>query len=108
MHEEFIGEPLAPVPGTADSEAMAIGEPGLPHRFVWRDREYTVGEVIETWKDTAPCAFGGQERYRSKHWFRIKTVCGQEMKIYFDRRRGSGSSRTQRWWVYTVCEEDHA
>jgi len=55
MNEEFISEPIKPVAGTFNSAAMTRGEPGLPERFVWRDTEYTVAEVLEIWKETGPC-----------------------------------------------------
>jgi len=44
MNEEFVGEAITPVPGTQNASAMATGAPGLPARFVWRDREYVVAE----------------------------------------------------------------
>jgi hypothetical protein len=43
---------------------------------------------------------GSGERYVRKHWYRVKTTEGPEMKIYFERqRRSSGGSR---WRLYAV------
>ena len=55
MAEEFISEPIEPVEGTFDTAGMTRGEPGLPGRFIWRDKEYTVAEVLEKWKESGPC-----------------------------------------------------
>ena len=81
---------------------MLRGEPGLPGRFVWREREYAVAGVLEKWKETGPCRNGSGERYLRKHWFRIRTATGEEMKIYFDRRPRSRRGAKARWWLYTV------
>ncbi|MEZ6192163.1 MAG: DUF6504 family protein [Phycisphaerales bacterium] len=52
--EQFISEPITPVPGTFDPQAIAMGEPGLPARFVWRGEEYRVDEVLTVWKTSGP------------------------------------------------------
>jgi len=49
MKEEFVSEAIRPVVGSSDVQGMARGEPGLPRRFVWRDKEYAVDELLETW-----------------------------------------------------------
>ena len=72
MKDEFVSEPIKPVEGTFDTGGMTRGEPGLPGRFIWRDKEYIVAEVL-TWrrvmsqkgalagqKDHEPPASGGQ------------------------------------------------
>ncbi len=101
MPEEFVSEEITPAPKTADARAMAAGEPGLPRRFTWRDREFTVADVLEKWKDTGRCKSGADESYVRKHWFRIRTTTGEEMTIYFDRQPRS-RKRTARWWLYAV------
>ncbi|MFA6135462.1 MAG: DUF6504 family protein [Phycisphaerae bacterium] len=70
-HQEFIGEPLTPVPLTGDAVAMARGEPGLPGRFRWRDQTYRVAGVIGVWKTCGPCRNGGGEMYLRRHWYKI-------------------------------------
>lgn len=102
MQEQFICDPIKPVVGTMDTRAMTRGEPGLPGKFIWRDEEYTVAEVLEKWKETSPCRSGGGERYVRKHWFRIRTTDGREMKIFFERQARSKRQSKLRWWLYTL------
>jgi len=106
MCDEFICEAIKPVAGTMDTVAMARGEPGLPGEFIWRDQEYAVAAVLEKWKETSPCRSGSPERYVRKHWFRIRTADGAEMKIYFERQPRSARERKTRWWLYTVSGAD--
>ena len=104
MKKQFVGEPLEPVAGTMDTRRMARGEPGLPKRFVWRGAEHEVAEVLEQWKETSGCRHGSDEQYVRKHWYRIRTAGGLEMKLYFERQARSGRERMKRWWVHTVWE----
>lgn len=101
-HAQFVSEPITPIEGTMDMSGMAHGEPGLPGKFMWREREYTVGEVLERWKETGPCKHGGDEQYVRKHWYRIRTTDGIEMKVYFERQARSAKQRKVRWWLYTI------
>ena len=100
--EQFIGESIKPVEGTMDAAAMSGGDPGFPGKFTWRRREYAVAEVLEKWKEAGNSREGPGEQYRRKHWFRIRTVDGTEMKVYFERQARSKSQRKSRWWLYTV------
>ena len=102
MNEEFVSEPIKPVAGTFDTTPMTRGEPSLPGRFIWRDKKYTVAEVLQAWKELGPCKSGGGEKYLRKHWFRIKTGTGREMTIYFERQPRSKSRNKMRWWLYTI------
>ena len=102
MNEEFVSEPIVPVAGTFDATGMTRGEPGLPSRFVWREREYTTADVLEACKETGPCRSGGPEQYLRKHWFKIRTDDGLEMTIYFERQARSKSQSKKRWWLYTI------
>jgi len=101
-HKEFISESIRPVPGTADAAAMARGEPGLPARFLWRDREVAVADVLERRKETSGCRNGSPEQYVRKHWFRIRTADGDVWTLYFERQARSRRDRTRRWWLHTV------
>jgi phosphoribosylglycinamide formyltransferase-1 len=103
-HKEFVSEPLAPVGGAFDTSAMAAGEPGLPARFRWRDVEYEVARVLETWKTTGDCHHGSGEQYVRKHWFRIEAADGTMMEVYFDRNPRSRQGK-KRWWLATILEE---
>ena len=102
MQEQFVSEIIRPVAGTMDTASMAVGKPGLPGRFVWRGEEYAVDVVLERWKETSPCRHGSEERYVRKHWFRVRTTSGAEMRIYFDRQAKDPRRQTARWWLYSV------
>ena len=102
MDEQFISEPIKPVVGTFDSAAMTRGEPGLPDKFIWRNTEYEVAEVLKVWKETGPCKSGAPEQYLRKHWYKIRTECGSEMTLYFERQARSKTKSKTRWWLYTI------
>ncbi len=101
MPDRFICEPITPVAGTMDISAMAIGEPGLPKRFLWRNEEYTVDRVLEKWKELG-AEPGGDNKYVRKHWYRILTTSGHEMKLYFERQSRSRAQQKVRWWLFTM------
>jgi len=98
---QFVSEQIRPVGGSFDTGRMVTGEPGLPQRFRWRKQDYEVARVVETWKATGPCHHGSSERYVRRHWFRVETTDGSEMRIYFDRQPRPGASK-KRWWLATV------
>jgi len=98
---DFICEPLEPIPGTGDAGLMSRGEPGLPRRFVWRDREHTVRHVLRMWKSSGR-ERGGVEIYLRRHWYLIVTDTGLKMTIYCDRQTRDRKRPKARWWVYTV------
>ena len=106
MSEEFISEPIEPVEGTFDPAGMTRAEPGLPGRFVWRQKEYAVADVIEAWKETGPCKSGSREQYLRKHWYKIRTDCGLEMTLYFERQARSKARNKSRWWLYTINSQE--
>ncbi len=98
--EQFVCEPLTPAPGSFDRTGMARGEPGLPARFTWRDKEHVVEDVLEVWK-TSTAERGGGEVYLRRHWWKLCTHRGQTMTIYCDRQK-KGRNNKSRWWVYTI------
>jgi hypothetical protein len=100
MGEQFIGEAIQPVQGTADAARMARGEPGLPRQFRWRSEVVQIAQVLGVWKETGPCRHGSGEQYVRKHWFEVLTDSGVRMKIYFERQ--ARSSTKQRWWLFSV------
>ena len=102
MQEKFVCEPIKPIKGTFDIAGMVRGEPGLPNQFIWRDKEYTVAELLEKWKESGQCKSGSRERYLRKHWFRIRCTDGSEMRIYFERQPRSKRQSKMRWWLDTV------
>jgi len=106
MREQFVGEALEPIGDTVRTAPMAQGLPGLPRRFRWQGQEFAVVEVLGAWKETGPDRWGGEAQYLRKHWFRVRTDSGLEMRIYFERQARSGSRRTARWWLYTVTAQE--
>ena len=102
MSEEFVSEQIKPVAGTSHTIAMSRGEPGIPERFIWRSKEYTVAEVMQSWKESGPDKSSSSEMYLRKHWFKIKTSDDLEMTIYFERQPRSEQQSKKRWWLYTI------
>jgi hypothetical protein len=100
VRQSFVGEAITPVDRSFTVSPMAMGKPGLPRKFSWRDREFPVIEILEEWKEAGDCRHGSGERYIRKHWFRIKTTEDLEMEIYFERQaRSSGGSR---WRLFSI------
>ena len=105
MHERFISEAIKPLTETADTMRMAMGEPGLPRKFVWRGRTVTVTAVLHSWRETGKCRHGSPEVYVRKHWYEVATVSDGTMKIYFERQP-RGGRKEARWWLFSVREPE--
>jgi phosphoribosylglycinamide formyltransferase-1 len=103
MPERFISEAIKPLTETADTSRMAIGEPGLPQKFVWRDRTIIVTSVLRSWREIGKCRHGSPEMYVRKHWYEVATDSDGIMKLYFERqpRRGKKGAR---WWLFSIRE----
>ena len=100
MRETFIGEAITPDDMSFSVSPMAMGKPGLPRKFSWKGRRFTILEVVEEWKESGDCRHGSDERYVRKHWFRVRTTEDLEMRIYFERQgRSRGGSR---WRLYSI------
>lgn len=102
-HERFVSEPIRPDEASIDFAGTPVGEPPMPLRFVWRDTEYAVAEILERRRETAACTHGSGELYARKHWFRVRTESGEIMNIYFERRPRSSAERKKRWWLYSIA-----
>jgi phosphoribosylglycinamide formyltransferase-1 len=103
MPASFISEPIRPVEGGFDPGGMARGEPGLPHKFHWRKKEYVVAEVLERWKEHGDCRHGSGERYVRRHGYRVRTTDGTVMNLYFQRSAGRGKlSAASRWRIKSI------
>lgn len=102
MPEEFVCEAIEPGAGTFGSAGAAAGGPGMPRAFAWRGENYTVAEVLDSWKETGPCSSGGAEKYVRRHCLRVRTECGCEMEIFFERKARSARERKKRWWLRTI------
>jgi len=101
MPEDFVSEQIIPS-GEFDPDTAIAGAPLLPHCFTWRNSEYIIDAILDTWKESGPCSSGGGEMYLRKHWYKIRTSTGLVMKLYFERQPRSKRQRTARWWLYTV------
>lgn len=104
--EEFVGEELVPVAGTAEVAGMSRREPGLPQRFTWRGTEYSIVGVIEQWKSHGPCRSGGGEVYLRRHWYKILTDPPAVLTIYFERQARTAKRPKARWWIYSRAKAD--
>jgi phosphoribosylglycinamide formyltransferase-1 len=103
MSTSFISEPIGPVDGSFDTSGMARGEPGLPQKFRWREKEFIVSEVLEQWKEHGDCRHGSGERYVRKHGYRVRTTDGAVLRIYFQRSQGRGKIPVKsRWWIHSI------
>jgi hypothetical protein len=103
MPKTFVSEPIAPVAGTFDAAAMAQGEPGLPGKFCWRGKEFTVAQELERWREHGDCRNGSGERYVRKHGYRVRTDDGSVLRLYFQRSVGRGKLSAQaRWWLHSM------
>jgi hypothetical protein len=98
----FISEPITPVDASFDPAGMARGEPGLPAKFRWRKKEYSVVAVLEQWKGHGDCRNGSGERYVRRHNFRVRTTQGLDFHLYFQRSVGRGRMGKSRWWVHSI------
>lgn len=101
MSAEFVSEQIEPVKDTDWFGEVAVGEPLLPRRFVWREQEYVIARVVETWKQLGACWSGGSDKYLRKHFYRLETTSGDEMVVYFRRKPFSQAQSKQRWWLYS-------
>jgi len=104
VRERFVSEEIRPLPGHFDSTRMSAGEPGLPERFLWRDEEIAVAALLESWKQLSPRTRDGDDRYLRRHWYRIRSSDGREMKLYFERKARPGGRMGPRWYLYTLME----
>jgi hypothetical protein len=103
MPTSFVSEPIQPVAGTFDPAGMSRGEPGLPSRFHWRGREFTVALELERWRDHGDCRNGSGERYVRRHGFRVRTADNEILRLYFQRTVGRGKISNQaRWWLHSI------
>ena len=102
--DQFVSEPIRLITDAAPACPPAAGEPVLTSRFIWRQREYEVDQVLEKWKESGPCRNGSRERYLRKHWYAVKTKDGARMQLYFERQPRSTAQRTRRWWLYSISQ----
>lgn len=94
---DLVSEPIAPDPSSFEVSGPARGEPGLPRRFAWRGRDWTVADVERRWKTTGRDHGGSHEQYVRRHWAVVRTAAGPRLRIYGER-----GGRRSRWWIHSV------
>ena len=103
MPATFVSEPITPLGTSFDPAGMARGEPGLPHQFRWRKKDYAVAGVLEQGKEHGACRHGSGERYVRRHTYLVRTTDGTLFRLYFQRTFGRGKFQARRrWWVLSV------
>jgi phosphoribosylglycinamide formyltransferase-1 len=102
MRPAFVSETIVPLDASFDPAGMAVGGPGVPRRFRWRDDELEIAEVLETWKECGDCTHGSGERYVRKHGFRVRLADGRVLRLYFQRHFGKQRASRARWWIQSV------
>jgi phosphoribosylglycinamide formyltransferase-1 len=105
MPERLISEAIKLLTETADTLRMAIGEPGLSRKFVWRGRTVAVTSVLRSWRETGKCRYGSPEMYVRKHWYEVVTASDGIMKLYFERQP-RGGRKEARWWLFSIREPE--
>ena len=103
MPTSFVSEPITPLDASFDTTGMARGEPGLPRKFRWRKKDFTVARVLEQGKEHGDCKYGSGERYVRRHSYRVETTDGTVFRLYFQRSAGRAKlNSTSRWWIQSV------
>ena len=106
INEEFISEPIEPVPGRFSADLMSQGLASLPGAFTWRGERYVITECLDHIKLSRPEGYTSDgERYLRRQQFRVRLDSGQIASIYFERqaRRGAGPvAAKKRWVLYTI------
>jgi hypothetical protein len=45
------------------------------------------------------------DRYVRRHWYRVRTEDGSEMKLYVERRGRARGKAKPGWWIYSVIRK---
>ena len=107
----FINEPIEPyfnIPPTLEKKS------GCPDRFIWRNEEYVVEDLISEWHDYQRRgrmqqnmkATNRATASRKGSWgvgqdyYRIKTLGDRIFDIYYDRSPKGSDNRKGEWFVY--------
>jgi hypothetical protein len=94
---KFVSRPLVPS-GDAFVTPASGSEPPVPCAFMWGDRMLTIRTVVRTWRS------GKTDRgdtYLKRHWFELRTTCGNTIEVYYDREVKRGAAQ---WWLYVIDE----
>ena len=105
--DEFISEPLTPLPGGFDTSSMARGEPGLPAGFTWHGERFDIVQRLEAWKQSSPeGGRRGAEVYLRRHYYQLLMSDGWVWTVYFTRQARAGGSPRRRWFLYARKSEN--
>ncbi len=103
---DFISEPIVPDAGTFDVASLARGEPGMPAGFTWRETHYAITRLCDSWKESeAESHNSTSERYYRKRFFVVEVDDGSVMTLYALRHVKAGANQKQRWWLYTIQQQ---
>ena len=71
-------------------EVFTEGKLKEPKRFIWKDKEYRIKEVLQNWADWGfPPGSPKKKNWRLRHhrnYYKIKTGDDEIFEIYFDRK----------------------
>lgn len=107
----FIFEPITV---RFEAEPVAQKKPSCPTNFYWRDKTFTIVELLSEWKDyrrrgemlsnmSTDHAASAERRGSwgvGKFYFRVKTQDDRIFDIYFDRAPDSINDRKGKWFLY--------
>jgi hypothetical protein len=107
----FIAEPIEV---EFDAPPTLEKKPGVPDRFLWREEEYQVVELLGEWHDyrrRGRAARNMQPQHaqraaRTGSWgvgqdyYRVRTAVGRIFDLYYDRAPRDASQRKGSWHLY--------
>ena len=107
----FINEPIEAI---FDHPPIMEKKPGYPQRFLWRETEYAIAEVLSEWHDYqrrgrmarnmrpshAAAAAGRGSWGVGQDYFRVRTTLGRIFDIYYDRAPENAARRKGNWFIY--------
>ena len=112
-----INEPIAV---QYNSPPMLEKKPGCPNGFTWRERPYTITEVLSEWHDYERS--GRMEKNMKpantrkagkrgswgvgQDYYRIRTEQDRIFEIYYDRAPRNVNHRKGAWFIYRELLED--
>jgi hypothetical protein len=103
--EQLVSEAIEPDLEAPVDFHYRAGDPVLPGRFRWRGREYAVAAVVEAWRELSEGSRAMPDRYVRRHWYRVRTTDGSEMKLYVERRGRARGKAKPGWWIYSVIRK---
>jgi hypothetical protein len=106
----FIAEPITV---EFDEAPLLEKDPHCPNRFVWRDRAFSVTELVSEWhsyerhnkmaENMRPAHLRAASRRGSwgvgRSCFRVRTTDGRVFDLYYDRSPSAGD-RKGGWFLY--------